>query len=433
MNDLVKDELFAEINHRIAAGDDTPVGRSPAAGRTVLAAAAAVAVVGGAVGLARIGEDGPRRVTVTPAGETSTTTAVDATFEGAWTLGAFEGRVYNADSEVTVWPDSAESLRGVTFFRLAGTDPRLTPMSVTEWSGGNFGTEVVEVIGDRSIRTPENLSVPSGVTDATRTGPWFFTGPAGVEWMASGLLSDLRLALPSVQIVDGQVRLGPGLEAAPAPVTTSREVHVVKSSRFRIAVSEDSTTDTSFVDPRRGALEAVDVGGRPGVRYAGGSISWRVDDHTVLSVQASPNFGAEQPSDAEVLAAARSARPMSADEFRALPRWRGSFVERVIIRVPAGTPATMDVPASADGSGTAQSSAGIQVEDLTDGGSSIGSFSPGIAWGEDGFAIPLGADRVGHQMRFTLRLPDGTAGCSAEVTVPAEGALPVEVTLDATC
>ncbi len=444
MNEHFKDELLHAIKNDIAANPrgDQPPSRVPT--KTLVSAAVVVAVVAGGVALTRV--DRPADVLVA-SDDTEPTTTVEpgADFTRGHVFDTPHGKTFRVPS--SSWTSTPPpEVEGQVAFRIADADARLLPMTVTP-SIDTFNLEApVEVIGGREIRTPKGLSFPAGVTEANRTGPWFWTEADGSKWMASGLLSDLRRALPDLAYIDGAMVPGPSLVVdESSPTSSSAEVLRIRDERFEIGIFDDSTSSFDFVDPRAGELKLVDIGGHPGKRSVGGGITWRADANTVISIQRSmASFGGPAPTYADLLAAARSVRPATVAEVKALPVWRGTVDERLVVTIPADLPVAVPIDTTLlpsddrfPTSGSTQLS--VRVNDL-DGGS-MGAYSTDETWTEYGFALPIGPERIGHRLQLTLEpaaqtygeRPAGQRGCTATVTVPPEDAEPVIVHLEANC
>ncbi|HOT80891.1 MAG TPA: hypothetical protein PKY13_12930 [Microthrixaceae bacterium] len=422
MNEHFKDQLYLAIMSEIQANPRAvPEPRRVPVTGLVAAAAVLTVAAGGAVFMSI---DRPHTVSVATDDTGPTTTAVDdSAYEGGFVFGVPHGRTFLVPTESLGKRSSGPNYpAGTVSFRLASADPRVAPMTVSP-SADHFETHAVETIAGRELRLPNGMTPPDGATDADVSGPWMWNEADGTQWMAQGLLADLRAALPDLDYTDGAMVLGPSLVAAPIEDTApTPERFRVRDERFEIGIADDSATTFDFVDPRRGALALVDIGGRSGIVYAGLGISWRADDHTVISLQRSTaSYGGAAPTEDELLAAARSVRPASVAEMKALRVWRGAVDERVILRVPEAV--------------RSEEGVGVRLTDLdvVENGGDIGTFNAGVVPFENGFAIPLGPDRIGHRLVFRLDLNDGELGCPATVTVPPQGAEPVEVELPLDC
>lgn len=423
MNEHFKDQLYLAIMSEIQANPRAVAEprRVPVTG--LVAAAAVLTVAAGGVVFVSI--DRPDTVSVATDDTGPTTTAIDdSAYEGGFVFGVPHGRTFlvPTESPATTRSSGPNYPAGTVSFRLASADPRVAPMTVSP-SVDHFETHAVETIAGRELRLPNGMTHPDGATDADMSGPWMWNEADGTQWMAQGLLADVRLALPDLDYTDGAMVLGPSLVAVPIEDTApTPERFRVRDERFEISIADDSATTFDFVDPRRGALALVDIGGRPGIVYAGLGISWRADDHTVISLQRSlASYDGPALTDNELLEVARSIRPASVAEMKALRVWRGAVDERVILWVPKAV--------------RAEESVGVRLTDLdvVENGGDIGTFNAGVVPFENGFAIPLGPDRIGHRLVFRLDLNDGELGCPATVTVPPEGAAPVEVELPLDC
>jgi hypothetical protein len=439
VNEHFKDQLLVALLRDIEANPRSDIRPSRAPTRTLLAATIVMALVAG--GLVLFGLDRSHHALVVTDDPGSTTTSTpDAGIERGFVFDTPHGRTYRVlDSRMNDLMGSTppEAPKGTVTFRLAGADPRLQPMTVTP-SKDTFRTHVVEIIGGRQIRTPDGLTFPAGMTEATNTGPWMWTEADGTQFLAMGLLTDLRRALPDLSYANGALILGASLVAvAPPPVTIPKEILRIRDEQFELGVTDDRTSTFDLVDPRAGQLQLVDVNGHQGVVSTGSSISWRVDPNTILSIQQSlAALGRPAPTVDELVEAARSIRRATPADIVALPVWRGALVERVVVTIPADLPVTMKVGPSGS------TSLSVEVDDLDDSGPS-GSYSASgdDTWSRYGLAIPLGADRVGHHLRLTLQpaephggpAPAGQRGCPKTVTVPPEDAEPITVHLDADC
>jgi hypothetical protein len=446
MNEHFKDQMLLAIQHEIATNPRGSTVPSRVPTKALVSAAAVVAVVAGGLAITQIDRSDDGLVATDGAGP-STTPQSDDEFARGYVFDTPHGRTFRVPVSPMTAPPPED---GYVAFRLADADQRLMPMTVTP-SIDTFETHVVEVIGGRELRTPNGMSFPAGMTEENNTGPWMWNEPDGSQWMAFGLLADLRRALPDLAYADGAMVPGPSLVVDSSwPPQPSPEIHRIRDERFEIGISDDDTSTFDVVDPRRGELELVDIGGHPGVRSTGDGISWRVDAHTVISIQRSmATFGQPAPTSDELLAAARSVRPATVAEMKALPVWRGALDERVIVTIPPDLPVTMQVdptrvaqPDRAHLSSQPTFSLGVRVSDLDDPTGNYG-FSAGSdeSWSEHGFALPVGPERIGHRLQLTLEpaeryygeLPAGKRGCTEIVTVPPEGAEPVTVHLEANC
>ena len=342
-------------------------------------------------------------------------------------------------------------------FRLVTSDPRRVGISVWKSLDESFEKVSVEKISYRSIETVANLQYPEGMTEANRSGPFFWHEADGTLWMASGLLSELRIALPNLHYVDGNMTLGDGLvpwEPTQAETTT---LHIVQDDKFMLTVTKDSSTDFSYDDVGGGRLELVDINGSPGARFTGTSVAWRVDPDTVLSIQASMTLGfVPHPTIEETIEAARSVRPATPSEFRSWPIWRGAEVERIVVRTPSDLvlqaeldPLTRPAGDPALGPGTSTSQAFVNVTDLDwptpEDGETPSRRQMGLgiqaSWSTHGHALPIDASQIGHRIRLQLQPASSswtdmakTEGlCETTVLVPPEGSPPIEVDFGALC
>lgn len=431
MSNDILDDLLDVIHQRISE-PETPT-RSRA--KKAVGAGAALVILAGTV-LAASQLAGPAPIDVST--ETPDTTQGSAPAASGIPPLPTPKYVFGADNEPLyqmsdmLWGPSAGPT--VQYFRLAGTDSRLTPMSLSEFAGPDVGeSTTVGQVGDREISTPKGLTYPAGADPSRPTGPYFWTEPDGTRWIAGGYLEDILRALPDIEYSDGRHRFVRGVVPVDPPPQKSSPSVILRSERFLLSVHSDTRTDFTLVDPRAERFELIQVAGKPGARTSVG-ISWRLDPDTVIDLQPDP-FMLGQIELGEILATAETVRVATAAELARIRPFRGTFDERIIVTVPADTrleevtkhPVTGDV---------ATTPASVSVVDL-DAGSTVPTVSfstTSASWLRDGFALPIGDELTGHRLRLQLRPPatwdDRVTGpCVAETTVPPKGQPPVTLQL----
>lgn len=470
MNTRFKEQMFDALSEEISSGSLEPESKGRGRQRSVYAAVvtvAAVAVVVVALGaIDRGGEtvvQSDAQVGQVDDTASSEPSAVDTELfrDGPrYTFGQPSGTVYRVPAQ---WADAVTGPfeepnvpKGTVGFQLAEKDDRLNGMLVTpavDPPGTIF--RPVETIGSREITTLAEVTYPLGMDDSTSTGPYFWVEADGSEWTTTGTLDDLRAALPRLDYVDGEMVLGEGLEPwdPPSPRSTP-ETSRIRDATFELTVTNDTDTDFELVDPNAGSYELVEVNGNPGAFSYGGSLQWRVDESTVLSVSGSLKdpWSVPQLDNSQLLAAASAARLATDAEFDAMPIWRGADTERVVVKVPADLPLQVELdPASVpqemldtfgDNFPAMSSPAGILLVDLDDEFEFVVNVGP--TWATVGHALPLGPETIGHRIQLFLvpasptfgdqdAIVSARSGCSQTVVVPPEGSPPVVVEVEAEC